>query len=91
MAEGMFKSLGKQWPSRDRPCGHRGGEDKTCPASRIDELTDRYKDIVIRVVVPTIPLARQWQKALLHHMPSEEMRPGFFSGERRDDRDADGL
>lgn len=53
----------------------------------IDDMISRYGDIVVRIVVPTIPLAYQWQKALLHHMSSEVMRPGFFGGGRRDDPD----
>ena len=53
----------------------------------IDELRSRYPDAVIRVVVPTIPLANQWKNALMHHAPNETWRPGFFGGGRRDEPD----
>ncbi len=39
-----------------------------------------FPDARIRIVVPTIPLARQWQLALLHHFQDPELRPGFFGG-----------
>ena len=39
-----------------------------------------YPDARIRIVVPTIALAQQWQTALLHHVKSPEFRPGFFGG-----------
>ena len=38
----------------------------------------------IRIVVPTIPLAQQWQSALLQEAETEEDRPGFFGAGRRD-------
>lgn len=53
----------------------------------LDELLGEHPDLVVRIVVPTIPLAHQWKKVLLHHAASEEMRPGFFGGGRRDDPD----
>ncbi len=46
-----------------------------------------YPEARIRIVVPTIPLARQWQLALLHHEKNPELRPGFFGGGVRDDSD----
>ena len=51
----------------------------------MDELVRNHSDLVVRIVVPTIPLAHQWKKVLLHHAASDEMRPGFFGGGRRDD------
>lgn len=53
----------------------------------IDELTEKFDDLMIKIVVPAIPLAYQWQKILLHRAETEQMRPGFFGGERRDDPD----
>ncbi|MBQ9721419.1 MAG: DEAD/DEAH box helicase family protein, partial [Oscillospiraceae bacterium] len=52
----------------------------------IDRLSERFPDLRVKVVVPTIPLAQQWKTALLHHFP-EERRPGFFGGGARDDPD----
>ncbi len=51
----------------------------------IDRLIQKEPDLQIKVVVPTIPLARQWKEALLHHATSEEWRPGFFGGGVQDD------
>lgn len=53
----------------------------------IDELRDKYPDVKIRIVVPTIPLANQWKMALIHHAPDERWRPGFFGGGTRDEPD----
>ncbi len=44
----------------------------------------KYQSAAIRIVVPTIPLAQQWQSALLQEAESEEDRPGFFGAGRRD-------
>ncbi len=46
-----------------------------------------YPEARIHIVVPTIPLARQWQLALLHHEKNPELRPGFFGGGVRDASD----
>lgn len=50
----------------------------------IDEMLLRCPDLVIRIVVPGIPLAGQWERALLHHVESEDLRPGLFGAGRRD-------
>ncbi len=44
----------------------------------------RYENARIRIVVPTIPLAQQWQTALLAEAGCEDERPGFFGAGRRD-------
>ena len=44
----------------------------------------RYGNARIRIVVPTIPLAQQWQSALLQEAESEDDRPGFFGAGHRD-------
>ena len=46
-----------------------------------------YPDLMVRIVVPTIPLAHQWEMALLHQSGPDEWRPGFFGGGKRDDPD----
>ena len=51
----------------------------------IERARDLYPDIMVRIVVPTIPLAHQWETALLHQAGSEKWRPGFFGGGKRDD------
>ncbi len=48
-------------------------------------LERKYPNLQVKVVVPTIPLARQWKEILLHRAPSEEWRPGFFGGGVQDD------
>ena len=53
----------------------------------MDQARKAFPDLVIRVVVPTIPLANQWQQSLLHHAPDENWRPGFFGNGRKDDAD----
>ena len=67
---------------------HRGilhvvtGAGKTVFAlEAIDRLCALHPNLRIRIVVPTIPLASQWQTSLLHHVSSEKMRPGFFGNE----------
>ena len=84
------KNCLKSW----REHGYRGiihvvtGAGKTVFAlAAIDELREKYPDVKIRIVVPTIPLANQWQMALMHHAPEEKWRPGFFGGSRRDEPD----
>lgn len=49
----------------------------------MDRLLERFPDLRVKVVVPTIPLAQQWKTALLHRF-QEERRPGFFGGGSRD-------
>ncbi len=51
----------------------------------IQALRQRHPSLEVRVVVPTIALARQWLLALTHGAPSEEWRPGLFGGGRRDE------
>ena len=51
----------------------------------MDMLKKVFPSLQVKVVVPTIPLARQWKEALLHHAGSEEWRPGFFGGGVRDE------
>ncbi len=53
----------------------------------MDSYLSRWPKAKVRIVVPTIPLARQWQLALLHHAGTPELRPGFFGGGIRDSED----
>ena len=46
----------------------------------MDLYLSRFPDARIRIVVPTIPLAQQWQLALLHHVKDPALRPGFWGG-----------
>ena len=63
------------------------GAGKTVLAlNAMDRFLDRYPEGRVRVVVPTIPLAQQWETALLHHMKGGE-RIGFFGGGSRDSAD----
>lgn len=50
----------------------------------IRRLRAREPELRVKVVVPTIPLAHQWQTALLHAADGEAQRPGFFGGGRHD-------
>ena len=62
------------------------GAGKTMLAlAAIGRLREAHPGLRVRIVVPTIPLARQWETALRHSAPSEEYRPGFFGGGIRDD------
>ena len=64
------------------------GSGKTVFALKaIDLLRDRFPDLRVKVVVPTVALAQQWKTALRHRAPSEPLRPGFFGGGVRDDPD----
>jgi len=42
---------------------------------------------MVKIVVPTIPLAHQWKTALRHHVDRDALRPGFFGGGARDGDD----
>ena len=53
----------------------------------IQALRQRCDNLEVRVVVPTIALARQWLTALTHGAPSEAWRPGLYGGGRRDRSD----
>ena len=55
----------------------------------VRRLRTRAPGLRVRVVVPTIPLAHQWQTALLHAAEGEAQRPGFFGGGRHDEPDRD--
>lgn len=46
-----------------------------------------YPNARVRIIVPTISLAQQWQTALLHHVTDHSLRPGFFGGGARDHTD----
>ena len=61
------------------------GAGKTVMAlEAIRSFRARYRHASIRVVVPTIPLAHQWESALLRVAESEEDNPGFFGAGKRD-------
>ena len=53
----------------------------------IDLYLSRYPDARVKIVLPTIPLAQQWQTALLHHLKDPSLRPGFYGGGTRDRAD----
>lgn len=62
------------------------GAGKTCLAlEAIRLLRERNPQLRVKVVVPTLPLAQQWQTVLFHAAKTEAERPGFFGGEKRDD------
>ena len=50
----------------------------------LQALRERCPNLEVRVVVPTVALARQWLAALTHGAPSEDWRPGLFGGGRQD-------
>ena len=60
------------------------GAGKTILAiAAIESVRGLFPDLMVRIVVPTIPLARQWETALRHHMGAEEWRPGLYGAGRR--------
>ena len=62
------------------------GAGKTILAiAAIESVRGLFPDLMVRIVVPTIPLARQWETTLRHHMGAEEWRPGLYGAGRRDD------
>ena len=64
------------------------GAGKTVLAlNAIDLYLSRFPDARVKIVLPTIPLARQWQTALLHHIKDPSLRPGFYGGGTRDRAD----
>ena len=82
------RSCIKKWKEN----GYRGivnvvtGAGKTVFAlAAMDDLAASLPDLQVRIVVPTIPLARQWQEALMRHVQTEEWRPGFFGGGIKDE------
>ncbi len=64
-----------------------GGGKTVLALSAMKQLRERFPETRVRIVVPTIPLANQWKKSLLHLADSEALRPGFFGGGARDDPD----
>ena len=64
------------------------GAGKTVLAlAAIEQARGLFPELMVRIVVPTIPLARQWETSLRHSMKSEEWRPGLYGAGRRDDPD----
>ena len=54
----------------------------------IEYLQHKHRGLRVRIVVPTIPLAEQWQKALLSYFgPNLREEPGFYYGAVKDDAD----
>ena len=48
------------------------GAGKTILAiAAIESVRGLFPDLMVRIVVPTIPLARQWETALRHHMGAD--------------------
>ncbi len=64
-----------------------GGGKTVLALSAANRLVNRFPDIRIRIVVPTIPLAEQWKQALVCSIKSEEDYPGFYGGTRKDSVD----
>ena len=64
------------------------GAGKTVLAlNAIDLHRTLFPDARVKIIVPTIPLAQQWQTALLHHTADPALRPGFYGGGIRDQTD----
>lgn len=62
------------------------GAGKTMLAlATIDRMRQRFPEVRVKLVVPTVALAQQWKTALLHNAPEEIWRPGLFGGGLRDD------
>ena len=61
-----------------------GGGKTVLALAGIDRLRQRYPELKVKVVVPTIPLAEQWRKALLKTIKTEADYPGFYGGSRKD-------
>ena len=62
------------------------GAGKTVLALKaLQRMREQFPDTSVKIVVPTIPLAHQWQSALLRDAPIGNEFPGFFGGGRRDD------
>ena len=71
--------------------GYRGivhvvtGAGKTVLAlSGMDLLFAQFPDLLVRIVVPTIPIAQMWQSALIRHAKTSDYLPGFYGGTRKD-------
>ena len=74
--------------------GYRGivqavtGAGKTVLAfCAVKKLLAAFPELRIRIVVPTIPLAHQWEKAFLQELGTEDFWPGFYGGGVHDDPD----
>jgi len=64
------------------------GAGKTMVAlAAMDHLLQQHPDLRVKIVVPTIPLANQWNQALLKHIDSASDMPGFVGGGRHDNQD----
>ncbi|MBQ9662357.1 MAG: DEAD/DEAH box helicase family protein [Oscillospiraceae bacterium] len=64
------------------------GAGKTVLAlAAVKQLRERYPDLKVRIVVPTIPLANQWKQAVLRQAGEEGDIPGFYGGMRKDPPD----
>ena len=61
------------------------GAGKTVLAlNAVDRWLKAHPEGVVKVVVPTIPLAHQWARALRHHLEGPALNPGFYGGGKRD-------
>ena len=62
------------------------GSGKTVLAlAAIKELLKKYPDLKVKIVVPTIPLANQWEKSIRINDEGAELETGFFGGGIHDD------
>ena len=64
-----------------------GGGKTVLALAAAQKLLEKYPDLYIRIVVPTIPLAEQWKQALIRSAEEEADLPGFFGGMRKDPAD----
>lgn len=62
-----------------------GAGKTTFALAAMDSMLQRFPEVRVKVVVPTVALAQQWKTAFLSHAPEEALRPGFFGGGLRDD------
>ncbi|MBQ8073772.1 MAG: DEAD/DEAH box helicase [Clostridia bacterium] len=64
------------------------GAGKTVLAlNAMDRFLSLHPEGRVRIIVPTIPLAQQWETALLRHENAADKMIGFFGGGSRDDAD----
>ena len=65
------------------------GAGKTVLAlAAMDRFLSLWPKARIRIVVPTVPLAQQWQTALLHHTSERRLIPSLFGAGVRSDPDS---
>ena len=64
-----------------------GGGKTFLALNAMERYLSLHPDARIKIVVPTIPLALQWQAALLHCGSPDLNQPGFFGGGTRDRSD----